>query len=188
MNLPIVKTKDDKPGSQGFKNNHKETAMKAHVKKTTEKSQNNSTISTVMAATAIALAFAFITFTPNFSDARGFKGKGRQHDPQEISTWLAESLELTEEQQASIQPIIEDKIQTREELRKQHQEEREQTREIHRSEMEEIDQETAAQLSGILTADQMEKYTEMKEKHRSRMEEKRERRQENRKSRRSENQ
>ena len=128
-------------------------------------------ITLAKAALTLILLLAFITAIPGSGEAR--QNKKQKKSPEEVTAMLAERLGLSEEQHASIQPIIEAGIVKRQELMEQIQQKKKEQREATRSAMETIEQESADELGSVLTQKQMEKYSEMKEQQREKLEERR---------------
>ncbi len=120
------------------------------------------------------LAAVLIAMLPQTGEAR--PGKGMRRSPEQITTMLADRLDLTEEQTAAIAPIIADDRESRKEVFEKFAPQRRKMREAVRREMAEIDKSTGAQLKRILTGEQMEQYRELREKQRRRWHERAEHR------------
>lgn len=122
-------------------------------------------------ALAIILLIAFITAIPWSGEAGQFKKK--QKSTEEVTAMLAERLDLSAEQRALIQPIIAEKIEKQQKLMEQSKKAREEKQEAMRSAIKAIDQESAAGINSVLTREQIEKYSEIKERQRQKLEERR---------------
>jgi len=80
----------------------------------------------------------------------GDKGSHHGHDPEKKLQKLTKKLELTEEQQAKIKPILEQKHEQLQALHKQ---------------MKDVRMNAQAQVEAQLTPEQVEKLKELREKH-----------------------
>ncbi len=86
----------------------------------------------------------------------GGKGHGHKHDPQSKLEKLTKKLELTQEQQDKILPILQDKHQKMEALHNQ---------------MKEVRQHAMAQVEAQLTPEQKEKFQKSREERKAKMKE-----------------
>jgi len=129
-------------------------------------------------AAAACILLAIIALVPDNVDAGGFR-KG-QNSAEEISCILANRLELSEEQQSAIQPILNEEKQKRHEIMERFREKRQAIRDAIQSEVEANDKATEQKLAGILTGDQLKQYSELKEERRRQREERKEKRNEHR--------
>jgi Spy/CpxP family protein refolding chaperone len=80
-------------------------------------------------------------------------------------------LNLTDEQEARIRPIIEEQIKNRAALIEKYQGHGREGRRFLRNELQELNQNTENQLQSILTKEQMEKYRKMQAEEREQMRE-----------------
>jgi len=106
-----------------------------------------------------------------FGRSGGRIPEGRSAD--QITSDMKEHLNLTEEQEAQIRPIIEEQIEKRREIVQKYQGHGRPDRESLRNEMQKLRETTENQLAGILTEDQMEEYRGIQEEQRQKMHEER---------------
>ena len=114
-------------------------------------------------AASVLLLTTVFTLQPFSAEAGGRFGPSRS--PEEIVERLKDRLDLTEEQVEAIRPIIEEKVQMRNELREEYGTDR---RAI-RTEMQELKRSTELKLGDVLTEEQMEKYQELRQERREQM-------------------
>lgn len=138
------------------------------VKEDTLKTKNisdrimGSYLLTFMTACFLIIALSLIT-QPFSAEAKGRFSP--PISPNEIIELMTERLDLTEEQVAAIQPIIEEKIQRRNEIRSKAGADRS----VIRTEIQKLRWDTEIRLNEILTDEQVEKYLELKQEHREKM-------------------
>ncbi len=96
-------------------------------------------------------------------------GKGLNRTPEQAIERLTWKLDLTEEQAAVIQPIIEDSFEKRREVFDRYWNQNQNVRQAKRAEMQAIGDETHEQLSTILNDEQMEDLDRIRELKRSGM-------------------
>jgi predicted transcriptional regulator len=100
----------------------------------------------------------------------GRMGKGFNRTPEEVIERMTYRLDLTEEQAADIEPIIEESLEKKRQVYNEYRDQGQSTRQSMRGEMQAIGDETQAQLSTILTDEQMETLRTIREEKRARME------------------
>ena len=101
--------------------------------------------------TAAILGLALLSLAPLAAQARGDKG-GPHHSPERAAECLTGQLDLTDEQQAQVQAIFEESFEQRSAQREE--------RRALRTAMRDA---TEAQLSDVLTAEQMDALRELRE-------------------------
>ncbi|GJL52025.1 periplasmic heavy metal sensor [Candidatus Nitrospira salsa] len=104
-------------------------------------------ITTIMTWALMVLVSGVLVAAPGWA---GDKGKHHGHDPEKKLQKLTKKLELTEEQQAKVKPILEQKHQQLQALHKQ---------------MKEIRMNARAQIEAELTPEQVGKLKELRDKH-----------------------
>jgi len=104
-------------------------------------------ITTIMTWALMVLVSGVLVAAPGWA---GDKGKHHGHDPEKKLQKLTKKLELTEEQQAKVKPILEQKHQQLQALHKQ---------------MKEIRMNARAQIEAELTPEQVAKLKELRDKH-----------------------
>ena len=105
--------------------------------------------------TTAILGLALLSLAPLAAQARGDKG-GPHHSPERAAECLTGQLDLTDEQRESVQAILEASFEQRSEAR----EARRSERRVERQAMRDA---TEAQLSEVLTAEQMNELRELRE-------------------------
>ncbi len=113
-----------------------------------------------MAAGLFIIAIGLVT-QPFSAEARGRFGQSRS--PGLIIERLTEHLDLTDEQVAEIQPIIEEKIEQMNSIREKNGTDRR----AARTEMQKLKWDTEIRLNEILDEDQIEKYLELRQEMRA---------------------
>jgi len=102
---------------------------------------------------------------------RGGKMRGQfNKSPEWKIERLSTILDLTEDQTVQIEPIIKESMEKRQEIFDKYRDQDQQVRQAMRSEMQAIGDETHAQLSTILTDEQMEELNTLREERHTRME------------------
>ncbi len=96
-------------------------------------------------------------------------GKGFNRTPEQVIERLTDRLDLSEEQAAAIEPIIKESIEKKRGIFDRYGAKRSEVKEAMRSELRAAGDETEAELSAILTDDQMEDLRTFKELKRARM-------------------
>jgi hypothetical protein len=112
-----------------------------------------------LAAVVFIAAFGLIA-QPMFAEAKGRFGPPRSAD--EIMQTLTERLDLTPEQAEAVRPVIEEKINARNEIRGK----TDTDRKARHAEMRKLRWYTEIRLSEILTDEQVDKYLELKQEQR----------------------
>ncbi|WP_447968052.1 periplasmic heavy metal sensor [Nitrospira sp. M1] len=111
-----------------------------------QRQQYQGKIKTFMMWAVLVLVSGVLVAAPGWA---GGKGKHHGHDPEKKLQKLTEKLELTEEQQAKVKPILEQKHQQLQELHKQ---------------MKEVRMNARAQIEAQLTPEQVGKFKELGKK------------------------
>ncbi len=145
---------------QNRNNQKKEVTMK------TTKNIKNSRKGLVLTIAAFLIIAVSLIMQPVLADARGRFGP--QRSPDEIVQHLTDRLDLTPEQAAEIEPIIQESFEKRNDVRDKYFNEKTQTRNTMRNEMKAIGDETHAQLSTILDDEQIEAFLGIQEENRAR--------------------
>lgn len=96
-------------------------------------------------------------------------GKGFNRTPEQVIERLTDRLDLNEEQAAAIEPVIKESIEKKRGIFDKYGEKRSEVRDAMRSELRAEGDETEAELSTILTDEQMEDLRTFKEQKRARM-------------------
>ncbi len=123
--------------------------------------KENGPLFVVLAAGFFIIALSLV-LGPISAEAKGRFGPKRS--PDEMVQVLTERLDLTDEQVEAIKPIIEEKYQKHNDMRTK----READRRAFRAEMQAIGDETHAQLSTVLTDEQIEELNAIQEKRHDR--------------------
>jgi Spy/CpxP family protein refolding chaperone len=116
---------------------------------------------------AIFFAFTCAAFMPGHSNAETTKGV-EQPPPQHFQR-ISEKLNLTPEQQKTVQPILKADRESHKTIMEKFRPEIKKIRESIRNEMKAADKETDAKLAKILSPDQMAQYSKLRAERRSRM-------------------
>lgn len=95
----------------------------------------------------VVLVSGMLVVAPGWA---GGKGKHHGHDPEKKMQKLTKKLGLSEEQQAKVKPILEQKHQKMQELHNQ---------------MKQVRKDAQAQIEAQLTPEQVDKYKHMREKY-----------------------
>lgn len=96
-------------------------------------------------------------------------GRGFHRTPEHVISFLKDRLDLTDEQAASIEPVIKESFEKKHEVFDSYGENRQEIRQAMRDKLQVIDEETQKQLSGILTDEQMQDLRTLRKERRARM-------------------
>jgi len=126
----------------------------------------------ILVAALCVLMVACLVFIQTASaQDRGRPGKAPS--PERVMAKLTERLNLTEEQKAQMQPVIQDDMDKHREVMVKAREQEIKDREAVKAQFEAIDKETDAKLATILSAEQLKEFQKMREERRARMHHKR---------------
>ena len=133
-------------------------------------------LASILRITACLLLITVLACSPTRA-ARGGMGSPRggmpfpQQTPEEILAMMKERLNLTEEQEAKVKPIIEEQCEARDEIIAKFKGQGRESRRSMRSELQAHQEVTEEKLSAVLTEEQLEEYRKIQEEQRQRMRE-----------------
>ena len=138
--------------------------------------RRHNSLTLLLRITACLLLITVLACSPTRM-ARGGMGSPRggmplpQQTPEEIFTVLRDRLNLTEEQEAKVKPIIEEQCETRDEIITKFKGQGRESRRSMRSALQAHQEVTEEKPSAVLTEEQMEEYRKIQEEQRQRMRE-----------------
>ena len=133
-------------------------------------------LASILRITACLLLITVLACSPTRT-ARGGMGSPRggmtlpRQTPEEIMATMKERLNLTEEQEAKVKPIIDEQCEARDEIIAKYRGQGRDSRRSMRSEMQALQEGTEEKLSTVLTEEQLEEYRKMQEEQRQKMRE-----------------
>ena len=116
-------------------------------------------------ATAVCVMLFTVIFVTQMISAQGRDLQNMNSSLEEVMSKMKERLNLTEEQETKIQPIIEENIRKRLEILKRGS----QDRSTSKNELQELQWKTDLQLGAILTEEEMKEYEKLREEQSERI-------------------